>query len=79
MFSFNKEASSEIRCADEKDFRRLYDATMQLLFKVSYKIVNDEEAAARRIQQGANLLWMNSDAIYMTQAIAKAAKAVAEL
>lgn len=45
MFSFNKEASSEIRCADEKDFRRLYDATMQLLFKVSYKIVNDEEAA----------------------------------
>lgn len=45
MFSFDKEASSEIRCADEKDFRRLYDATMQLLFKVSYKIVNDEEAA----------------------------------
>lgn len=45
MFSFNKEASSEIRCADQKDFRKLYDATMQLLFKVSYKIVNDEEAA----------------------------------
>ena len=45
MFSFNKEGSSEIRCADEKDFRRLYDAAMQLWFKVSYKIVNDEEAA----------------------------------
>lgn len=27
------------------DFKIIYDATMQLLFKVSYRIVNDEEAA----------------------------------
>ena len=27
------------------DFRKLYDATMQMLFKISFKIVNDEEAA----------------------------------
>ena len=41
--------------------------------------VNDEDAAARRIAQGANLLWMSCDAIYMTRAIAQAAKTVAEL
>lgn len=41
----NKEPSGEIRCEDPEDFRKLYDATMQLLFKVSYRIVDDEEAA----------------------------------
>ncbi|MBQ2529816.1 MAG: sigma-70 family RNA polymerase sigma factor [Treponema sp.] len=41
----NKETADEIRCEDPVDFRKLYDATMQLLFKVSYRIVNDEEAA----------------------------------
>ena len=41
----NKETAGEIRCEDQADFRKLYDATMQLLFKVSYMIVNDEEAA----------------------------------
>ncbi|HAK68250.1 MAG TPA: RNA polymerase subunit sigma-24 [Treponema sp.] len=45
MFTNNREASGEIHCEDPKDFRKLYDATMQLLFKVSYRIVNDEEAA----------------------------------
>lgn len=41
--------------------------------------VNDEDAAARRIQQGANLLWMGCDAYYMLRSIAQAAKTVAEL
>ena len=34
-----------IDCANQADFRRLYNATMQLLFKVSWRIVDDEEAA----------------------------------
>ncbi len=39
------EAKEQINCADPQDFKKVYDATMQLLFKVSYRIVNDEEAA----------------------------------
>lgn len=27
------------------DFKVIYDATMQMLFRISYRIVNDEEAA----------------------------------
>ncbi len=34
-----------LNAADEADFKKIYDATMSLLFKVSYRIVNDEEAA----------------------------------
>lgn len=34
-----------INCADPKDFKAVYNETMSLLYKVSYKIVNDEEAA----------------------------------
>lgn len=34
-----------VNAADPADFRKIYDATMQVLFKVSYRIVNDEEAA----------------------------------
>lgn len=41
--------------------------------------VGDEEAAAKRIELGANLLWMSCDAIYMTRAIARAARDVAAL
>lgn len=41
----NKEPTGELRCEDPGDFKKLYDSTMQLLFKVSYRIVNDEEAA----------------------------------
>jgi len=41
--------------------------------------VGDEEAAQRRIKQGANLIWATCDAFYMTRAIEKAAKAVAEM
>ena len=40
-----KEKADAINCADSKDFKKLYDATMELLFKVSFRIVNDEEAA----------------------------------
>ncbi len=36
---------SPLNCADPQDFRKVYDATMQLLFKVAYRIVDDEEAA----------------------------------
>ena len=39
------EKGTQIHCADPQDFRKLYDATMPLLFKVAYRIVNDEEAA----------------------------------
>ncbi len=47
MVSTDREATekAEIHCADSADFRKLYDATMNLLFKISFKIVNDEEAA----------------------------------
>lgn len=34
-----------LNAGNEADFRILYDATMQLLFRISFKIVNDEEAA----------------------------------
>ena len=42
---FENKNGSQVNCADSQDFRKLYDATMQLLFKVSFRIVNDEEAA----------------------------------
>lgn len=38
-------ATARIDCANQADFRRLYNATMQLLYKVSWRIVNDEEVA----------------------------------
>ena len=31
--------------ADVADFKRIYDETMQMLYKIAYRIVNDEEAA----------------------------------
>ena len=39
------ETNSQLHAADPKDFKKIYDATMQLLFKISYRVVNDEEAA----------------------------------
>jgi len=36
---------NQIKCDNPQDFKTLYDATMQLLFKVSFRVVNDEEAA----------------------------------
>ncbi|MBP5452685.1 MAG: RNA polymerase sigma factor [Treponema sp.] len=41
----DKKETGEIHCDDPDDFRKLYDATMQALFKVAYRVVNDEEAA----------------------------------
>lgn len=41
---FNKEPR-ELNCQDHADLRKIYDATFSLLYKVSYRIVNDEEAA----------------------------------
>ena len=34
-----------VNCSVPEDFRKLYDSTMQLLFKVAYRIVDEEEAA----------------------------------
>ena len=34
-----------VHCADPADFRLLYNETMELLYKISWRIVNDEEAA----------------------------------
>ena len=34
-----------LNAANPADFRTIYNAAMQMLFKISYRIVNDEEAA----------------------------------
>lgn len=34
-----------LNAADTTDFKTIYNETMQMLFKISYRIVNDEEAA----------------------------------
>lgn len=39
------ESNPQLHAADPKDFKKIYDATMQLLYKISYRVVNDEEAA----------------------------------
>lgn len=41
----NSAENRVLNAADESDFRKIYDATMNLLFKVSFRIVNDSEAA----------------------------------
>ena len=40
-----KDTGDTLHASDSKDFRKIYDDSMQMLFKVSYRIVNDEEAA----------------------------------
>lgn len=37
--------SKPLNAADPHDFKRIYDETMQMLYKISFRIVNDEEAA----------------------------------
>ena len=32
-----------LNASNPADFKMIYDASMQLLFKISYRIVNDEE------------------------------------
>lgn len=39
------EQPSSLNAADPADFRKIYDSTMTLLFKVAYRVVNDQEAA----------------------------------
>lgn len=39
------EIQRTLNAADSADFRTIYDATMQMLYRISYRIVNDEEAA----------------------------------
>lgn len=41
----NSAENNALNAANESDFRKIYDATMNLLFKVSFRIVNDSEAA----------------------------------
>jgi RNA polymerase sigma-70 factor (ECF subfamily) len=46
LFVIGKKVESvQINCDDSADFRKLYDATYTTLFKVCYRIVEDEEAA----------------------------------
>lgn len=46
MFINSVDSSGKpLNAADPADFRRLYNETMILLFKISYRIVNDEDAA----------------------------------
>ncbi len=47
MFN-NQKADSEgdvLHAGNEADFKKIYDATMQVLFKVAFRVVGDEEAA----------------------------------
>lgn len=37
--------SEELRTNDPSDFKKIYNATMSLLFKVAYRVVNDQEVA----------------------------------
>ncbi len=43
--SESQNCAGELNAANETDFKKIYDATFNLLFKVSFRIVNDEEAA----------------------------------
>lgn len=47
MFTNGKpeEQSTIVRAGNDSDFKKIYNATMQLLFKVAYRVVGDEEAA----------------------------------
>ena len=39
------EPAVQLNAGNQADFKKIYDASMQMLFKISYRIVNDEEAA----------------------------------
>ena len=46
MFNNSVDSTEKpLNAADPADFRRLYDNTMMLLFKIAFRIVNDEDAA----------------------------------
>lgn len=42
---FGKDKSGSLDCTNDADFRKIYDSTMQLLFKIAVKIVDEDEAA----------------------------------
>ena len=37
--------SEAVNAGNPADFKKIYDASMQMLFKIAYRVVNDEEAA----------------------------------
>lgn len=39
------EVMTPLNAGNPADFKKIYDASMQMLFKISYRVVNDEEAA----------------------------------
>lgn len=49
MFNNTEDSQTEVKvalnAANPVDFRTIYDASMQMLFIISYRIVNDEETA----------------------------------
>lgn len=55
------DSSGQLNGADSADFRKIYDATMYMLYKVSYRIVNDEEAAEDIVHD--SLIKMNEKAM----------------
>lgn len=45
MFKNMNEANRPLEAKNDADFRKIYEAAMQLIYRISYRIVNDEEAA----------------------------------
>lgn len=62
MFGFSDgNTDSGLNAANPGDFRRIYDGAMQMLYKVSYRIVGDEEAAEDIVHD--SLIKMNEKAL----------------
>lgn len=53
--------SRPVNGADDADFRQIYNALMPLLFKISWRIVNDEEAAEDLVHD--SLIKLNEKAL----------------
>lgn len=43
--SMESESAGPVNAGNEADFRRIYEAVFNVLFRVAYRVVNDEEAA----------------------------------
>ncbi|MBP3417259.1 MAG: RNA polymerase sigma factor [Spirochaetaceae bacterium] len=62
MFGFSDgNTDSGLNAANPSDFRKIYDGAMQMLYKVSYRIVGDEEAAEDIVHD--SLIKMNEKAL----------------
>ncbi len=57
----NSAASLPVNGGNEADFRRIYEALMPLLFKIAWRIVNDEEAAEDLVHD--SLIKLNEKAL----------------